>query len=139
MTKISRKALIVSEIALLLGLAAVLPAAAQAPANPVQTPVDTKKLYAEIAGDYDFLVEGQSMIVNFFERDGSLYGAPPGETPELLVPVKDNPLKFEVTVAESGAFFALEFARNDKGEIDKCLLKTEGIEATGTKIKKGGF
>ena len=41
-------------------------------------PDDPKKLYLEIAGDYEFQMDSQSLIVNFFEKDGKLFG---GEAP----------------------------------------------------------
>jgi len=114
----------------------VISAAAQGPTQATQAPVDTKKLYAEIAGDYEFAMDAEVMHVIFFEKDGKLYGAPPDETPEEILPVKDKPLSFEVTVAGSGAYFAIEFLRNEKGEIDKCRLQSQGIELLGTKVKK---
>jgi len=125
-----------------LALAAALslgqPAAALGQAQAVQPPVDAIKLYAEIAGDYEFVMGAESLSVNFFEKDGKLFGAPPGETPEEILPVKDSPLKFEVTVAASGQYFALEFIRNEQGVIDRCRLQSQGIELMGTKIKKAG-
>jgi len=130
-----RKNALASGWALLSILALGFPAAVQAQAQSAQTPVDAKKLYAEIAGDYEFAMDAQSLYVNFFEQDGKLYGAPPGETPEEILPVKDKPLHFEVTVSGSGQYFALEFLRNEKGEIDKCRLQSQGFELIGTKIK----
>lgn len=107
-----------------------------APQVPVK-PVDMKKIYLEIAGDYDFDMQGQSLIVNFFEREGKLFGAPPGETPEEIVLVKgDNPLKFEVTISSNGQFFELEFARNENKEITRCTLKAQGVEIVGIKLAK---
>lgn len=101
-------------------------------------PADTKKILGEIAGDYDFDFQGQAMAINFFEKDGKLFGAPVGETPEEILPVKGSLLKFEVTPASTGQFFELEFVRNEKGVIDKCVLKTMGSEIIGIKrpIKK---
>lgn len=103
----------------------------------VEKPVDMKKIYLEIAGDYDFDMQGQSMIVNFFEREGKLFGYPPGETPEEIVPVKgENPLKFEVTISSNGQYFELEFARNENKEITRCTLKAQGMEILGIKLAK---
>ncbi|MCX6576784.1 MAG: hypothetical protein NTV82_10375 [Candidatus Aminicenantes bacterium] len=101
-------------------------------------PADTKEILGEIAGDYDFDFQGQAMAINFFEKDGKLFGAPVGETPEEILPVKGSLLKFEVTPASTGQFFELEFVRNEKGVIDKCVLKTMGSEIIGIKrpIKK---
>jgi len=96
-------------------------------------PVDTKKLYNEIAGNYEFQAEGQIMVINFFEKDGKLYGAPVGETPEEILPVKGSPLKFEVFVSANGQLYQLEFVRNEKDVIDKCILRVGGMEIAGIK------
>jgi len=96
-------------------------------------PADTKKLYNEIAGNYEFQVEGQIMVINFFEKDGKLYGAPVGETPEEILPVKGSPLKFEVFVSANGQLYQLEFVRNEKDVIDKCILRVGGMEIAGIK------
>ena len=99
-------------------------------------PIDTKKLYQEIAGDYEFTMDTQSLLVNFFEKDGKLFGAPPGDTPEEILPVKDSPLKFEVTVSTNGQYYQLQFVRNENKIIDKCLMNAMGMEIVGLKLKK---
>jgi len=124
---------------LVIGLSLILMSAAVSAGSPTQDkPVDTKKILEEIAGDYDFDFQGQAMVINFFEKDGKLFGAPVGETPEEILPVKGSPLKFEVTPSTTGQLYELEFFRNEKGVIDKCVLKTMGMEVTGIKrpIKK---
>lgn len=115
-----------------------LSAAVFAGSQAQDKPDDVKKILAEIAGDYDFEFQGQMMTVNFFEKDGKLFGAPVGETPEEILPVKGSPLKFEVTPSTTGQLYELEFVRNEKGVIDKCVLKTMGMEMTGLKrpVKK---
>jgi hypothetical protein len=122
-----------------IGLTLIFLSAAVYAGSPTQDkPVDTKKILEEIAGDYDFDFQGQAMLINFFERDGKLFGAPVGETPEEILPVKGSLLKFEVTPASTGQLYELEFVRNEKGVIDKCVLKTMGTEFIGIKrpIKK---
>jgi hypothetical protein len=99
-------------------------------------PMDMKKLLAEIVGEYDFLAPGRSMIIQFTETDGKLYGAPVGEPAELISPVEGTPLCFDVTVADSGDYYILQFVRNDKGVIDKCILTVQGTAIEGTKIIK---
>jgi len=99
-------------------------------------PVDLKKLCQEIAGDYEFTMDTQSLIVNFFEKDGKLYGAPPGDTPEEIIQVKDSPLKFEVVIASNGQLYQLEFVRNENKVIDKCIMRVAGMELVGVKLKK---
>ncbi len=117
-------------------------AAAQVPSKPAtqvapqDKPVDMKKLIAEIVGDYSFELQGQTMLVQFTEQDGKLFGAPPGETPEEIKPVEGKPLGFDVTVADSGDYYELQFVRNDKGVIDKCIMSVQGMVVEGYKIAK---
>jgi len=119
---------------LVIGLSLIFLSAAVYAGSPTQDkPVDTKKILGEIAGDYDFEFQGQVMVINFFERDGKLFGAPVGETAEEILPVKGSLLKFEVTPSTTGQFYELEFVRNEKGVIDKCVLKTMGSEIIGIK------
>lgn len=123
---------------LVLGLL-VFPAAAQVAAPQAAAsgkPVDMKKLVADIAGEYSFEVQGETLLIQFTDRDGTLYGAPPGEPEELLSPVEGKPNCFDVTVADSGEYFFLEFVRNDKGVIDKCILTAQGMTVEGFKIVK---
>lgn len=105
-------------------------------ANPQDKPADPKKLLQEIAGDYNFDFQGQPMTINFFEKDGKLYGGPVGETPEEMSPVEGSPLKFTFTPASAGQTYELEFARNDKKVIDRCVIRVMGMEILGTKIIK---
>lgn len=111
-------------------------AALAIPASAQDKPVDMKKLLAEIIGDYEFSTGGQSLIVQFIEADGKLFGAPPGETPEEIKPVAGKKLCFDVTLAASGDYYELQFVRNDKGVIDKCVMTTMGQAIEGTKIIK---
>lgn len=99
-------------------------------------PEDAKKLYLEIAGDYTFDFQGQAMVVQFFEKDGQFFGAPVGETPEQIFPVKDKPLAFDVTVAANGQYYFLQFVRDDKGVIFKCVMTVEGMTIEGLKTIK---
>jgi hypothetical protein len=111
-------------------------AAIAAAASTQDKPVDMKKLIAEIVGEYDFSFQGQTLIVQFMEQDGKLFGAPPGETPEEIKPVEGKPLCFAVTLAESGDYYELQFVRNDKGVIDKCVMSVAGMTVEGPKIIK---
>jgi hypothetical protein len=133
MPKCSKNSLFVIGLTLIF-----LSAAVYAGSQTQDKPVDTKKILEEIAGDYDFDFQGQIMMINFFEKDGKLFGAPVGETAEEILPVKGSLLKFEVTPGSTGQLYELEFVRNEKGVIDKCILKTMGTEIIGIKspIKK---
>jgi hypothetical protein len=118
--------------------ALALPLAAQiaAPAANQDKPVDMKKLIAEIVGDYEFQAQGQILLVTFSEQDGKLFGAPPGETPEEIHPVEGKPLCFDVTLADSGDYYELQFVRNDKGVLDKCIMSVQGMVVEGAKVIK---
>jgi hypothetical protein len=118
--------------------ALALPLAAQiaAPAATQDKPVDMKKLIAEIVGDYEFQAQGQILLVTFSEQDGKLFGAPPGETPEEIHPVEGKPLCFDVTLADSGDYYELQFVRNDKGVLDKCIMSVQGMVVEGAKVIK---
>lgn len=130
---VTRSVLALLALACLAGVAAAQ-AAPQAAAK--DKPVDMKKLIAEIIGDYNFEFQGQSLVVQFTEQDGKLFGAPPGETPEEIQPVEGKPLCFDVTVSTNGDYYFLEFVRNDQGAIDKCVMTVQGLTIDGWKIKK---
>jgi hypothetical protein len=106
------------------------------PAISQDKPVDMKKLIAEIVGDYDFSFQGESMVVQFTEKDGKLFGAPVGETPEEVQPVEGKPLSFDITVAANGQYYEIQFVRNEKGVIDKCVMSVMGTTVEGIKIIK---
>jgi hypothetical protein len=111
-------------------------AASAVPAVAQDKPVDMKQIIAEIVGDYDFSFQGESMIVQFTASDGKLFGAPVGETPEEARPVDGKPLFFDVTVAANGQYYEMQFVRNDKGVIDKCVMSVMGTTVEGMKIIK---
>lgn len=106
------------------------------PAGAQDKPADMKKVIADIVGDYDFAMQGESMIIQFTESDGKLFGAPVGETPEEITPIEGKPLCFRVTLAETGQYYELQFVRNDQGVIDKCVMNAMGITVEGLKILK---
>jgi hypothetical protein len=120
----------------LVSMAAPMAAQATAQTAAQAKPVDMKKLIAEIIGDYDFSLPGQSLLVQFTGIEGKLFGAPPGETPEEIKSVEGKPLCFDVTLADSGEYYQLQFVRNDKGVIDKCIMTVQGMVVEGLKIIK---
>ncbi len=109
-------------------------AALSLPLPAQDKPADMTKLLAEIAGDYEFALPGRSVVVKFTERDGKLYGAPDGETEELISPVQGKPLCFDLTVGDSADYYVLQFVRNGQGVIDKCVMTAFGTTFEGTKI-----
>lgn len=98
---------------------------------------DNAKLYAEIAGDYEFDLEGQVTIITFLVEDGVLLGTQEGDPdpPTPLDPVEGKELAFEAT-GEDGQFYEISFSRDEDGKITKCLIITGGMEVEGVKIKK---
>jgi hypothetical protein len=106
------------------------------PAVAQDKPVDMKKIIADIIGEYEFSIQGESMIVQFTESNGNLFGAPVGETPEEITPIEGKPLCFGVTVAENGQYYELQFVRNEKGVIDKCVMNAMGTSVEGMRIIK---
>jgi hypothetical protein len=106
------------------------------PAGAQDKPVDMKKVIADIIGDYEFSIQGESMIVQFTENSGKLFAAPVGETPEELMPDEGKPLFFNVTVAENGQYYEMQFVRNEKGVVDKCVMNVMGTTVEGMKISR---
>ena len=107
--------------------------------NPVsftQEKTDTEKLYAEIAGEYEFDFEGQVETITFYIQDGDLMGRDSDDDEgTVLDPVEGDELAFEVTT-EEGQYIELIFSRDDDGLITQCLLKTMGMEIQGVKISE---
>jgi len=136
-----KKSLFIVFAAALILTCLAAPMAAQVTAQTAaqDKPVDMKKLIAEIAGDYDFSLPGQSLLVQFTEVEGKLFGAPPGETPEEIRPVEGKPLCFDFALADSGDYYVLQFVRNDKGVIDKCIMTVQGMVVEGLKIIKSSM
>ena len=105
-------------------------------ASFAQKETDTEKLYAEIAGEYEFVVEGQPAVLIFFVKDRVLMGKSDESDEEVLLePVEGKELGFEATNDE-GQFYELTFSRDESGKITKCLVITMGLEVEGTKIQK---
>ena len=97
---------------------------------------DTEKLYAEIAGDYEFEYEGDATIITFFVKDGVLMGRDSEYDPGTpLEPVEGKELEFEAT-SDDGQFFQITFSRDESDMITKCLLVTMGMEIEGEKVKE---
>ena len=101
-----------------------------------QEKTDTAKLFAEIAGDYEFEFEGQVDVITFYVEDGVLMGRDSDDdrgTP--LEPAEGQEMGFEVTT-EEGQFIEIIFSRDENGKITQCTLKTMGMEIQGVKISK---
>lgn len=101
-----------------------------------QEKIDTEKLYAEIAGSYEFEYEGQYMVFIVAVENGNLMVGPEGEVPDTMQPVEDKDMTF-IAYDPDGAEYQFTFARDDDGKITKCTVNVpaEGIEVEGFRIK----
>lgn len=99
-------------------------------------PVDTAKLFAKIAGSYAYNYQTQDMVIKFWIENGKLYGAPEGQESDFaeVVLMDTEKLLFEAT-PQSGELFQIEFSRGESGKFEKSILRTQGIEVAGVKIK----
>jgi hypothetical protein len=105
------------------------------PAN-AQEKADAQKVYADVAGTYEFSYEGQSLVVIFTVRDGRLYGAEASGSEEAEIkPVDLEKLKFETTVGGTGQYYEIGFARDEQGTVSKCQLISSGVVLDGTRVK----
>ena len=106
-----------------------------AAASPViEKQMDTEKLYKEISGRYEFDVDGQLTILDFYVKDGSLYGTSEGDNEEVDIdPVDLEKMSFEATDMD-GDFYEITFSRDEDKKITKCVILTEGMELEGIKI-----
>lgn len=96
---------------------------------------DLEKKYAPIIGTYEFYLDAEVMNVKFWVEDGKFWGAPPGETPTEIVPMKDEAWKFEATT-EDGQYFIISFAKDESGKFNKCTLESMGSVIEGTRIEE---
>jgi len=97
---------------------------------------DTEKLYAEIAGDYEFEDEGETSIITFFVEDGVLLGRDSESDPGTqLEPIEGKELEFKAT-AEDGQILDVKFSRDENDKITNCLITTMEMEIAGVRIKK---
>jgi len=101
-----------------------------------QDQANIQKIYADVAGTYEFVYEGQSLTVVFHVRDGRLYGREEagGEDDEIK-PLDLDKLKFETTVQSTGQYYEIGFSRDEAGKVNKCRLSTGGIEIDGVRVK----
>jgi hypothetical protein len=97
---------------------------------------DKTKLYAEIAGDYEYEYEGQVIFVTYWVEDGVLLATQEGDPspPAKLDPVEGKELTFETTGSD-GNLYVIGFARDEEGKITKSTLAVMDIEIEGVRIK----
>jgi hypothetical protein len=93
---------------------------------------DIDKIYAEIAGDYEFEAPGGVSTITFFVKDGALMARDRNDEVFPVKPVKGKELAFEFT-SEDGQRFEMAFSKDGNGKITRCLLAMMGMELKGTK------
>ncbi|MDH4197390.1 MAG: hypothetical protein OEW05_08295 [Candidatus Aminicenantes bacterium] len=131
MTRSLLKLIVLAAAALALALGAL-----GAQTSGQEKKVDAVKLYAEIAGNYDFEFQGQTLSLTFREKDGKLWAAERGDEVNFVEvkPLDLETMKFEATNPE-GQYYEILFGRDEGGKITKCTLKTGGIEVPGVRVK----
>jgi len=101
-----------------------------------QEKADAQKVYADVAGTYEFSYEGQVLVVTFFAREGRLYATEGSSGEEVEVkPLDLEKLTFEATVQNTGQYYEIGFTRDEAGKINKCQLSSAGIVIDGTRLK----
>jgi len=98
--------------------------------------VDAVKLYAEIAGNFDFESQGRTLSLSFWEKDGKLWAAERGDEANFVEvkPLDLGLMKFEAYNPE-GQYYEILFGRDESGKVNRCTLRVAGIEVTGVRVK----
>ena len=115
--------------------------AAPAPSGTFPGPADIPRLYAEIAGDYEFYFGQRYWILLVTTDQGKLWGRNPGDSQRgELRPVDIEGLKFKIEDPSKapGHEQYLVFVRNSEGHISGLRLLAEGTESPGAKLPAGG-
>jgi len=111
--------------------------AAFAFSSPVlqENQTNSETLYKEIAGSYEFNVDGEIEVLVFFVKDGKLWGREENDYEEVeIVPTDLQVLTFEGK-DNDGQYYFLQFSRDDNHKITKCLVTTQGMDIEGIRIK----
>jgi uncharacterized protein DUF3471 len=108
----------------------------EAPAQPKKTPDPTPapapgskkidpKVYDDYVGEYE--LPGFTLVIS--KEGDKLFGQPTGDSKEELIP--DSETEFTVSNVEA----KVKFVRDDKGKVTLIVVKLEGQEMQGKKIK----
>ncbi len=98
------------------------------------TAAERQKVFEEIAGDWEFDMMGEIMVVNFYIEDEKLYGIPEMEAESAeIVPVEGTLYEFTADTG-GGNIFELTFKKDEEGKMTLCDMAGQGMEMTGTKI-----
>ncbi len=103
--------------------------------------VDIPRLYAEIAGDYEFYFGQRYWILLVTADQGKLWGRNPGDSPRGELRLVDVPgLKFKIEDPSKapGHEQYIVFVRNPEGRISGLRFLAEGTESPGVKLPPGG-
>jgi hypothetical protein len=79
------------------------------------------KLLDELVGGYQLEIQGQKGAFVFVAEEGKLKGAPAGEEPSELEPVKGEDMTF-AGHSPDGTEHLFKFLRNEDGKVTKCIL-----------------
>ncbi|UCE42849.1 MAG: hypothetical protein JSV17_07845 [Candidatus Aminicenantes bacterium] len=95
------------------------------------------KLLDELVGGYEFKIQGQTGAFVFIAEEGKLMGAPAGEHPSVLEPVKGEAMSF-VGYSPDGTKHFFKFLRDEEGKVAKCILSIPamGLVADMFKIEE---
>jgi hypothetical protein len=106
-----------------------------------QSSADIPRLYAEIAGDYEFYFGQRYWVLLVTTDQGKLWGRNPGDSPRgELRPVDIEGLKFKIEDPSKapGHEQYIVFVRNPEGHISGLRFLAEGTESPGVKLPTGG-
>ena len=96
--------------------------------------IDPEKLYKEIAGDYEFDVQGEMTVLIFYVENGVLLAAVEGDDEVVEIePVNLEKMEFEAT-DEDGQYYEFRFVRDEDGEVTRFFITTQGMEFEGVKL-----
>jgi hypothetical protein len=79
------------------------------------------RLLDELVGGYQLEIQGQKGAFVFVAEEGKLKGAPAGEEPSELEPVKGEDMTF-AGHSPDGTEHLFKFLRNEDGKVTKCIL-----------------
>ena len=97
---------------------------------------DTKKLYSEIAGNYELNIGTRMLPFEIILKEGTLLfdAKVPGLDPEKMIPVKDKELTFE-SIDPNGNEVSFKFTKNEKGKITGCTVYIPAMNAEAEAVK----
>ncbi len=97
---------------------------------------DPQAFFREIVSVYEARVDGRPFFVTYYLENGRLRTVHADNAPVDCVPIPGESLKFELA-SLSGPRPQLEFVRDEKGTVAKCLTRAAGRELLF--IKRSGL